>query len=330
MSARRWTTFWALVALVLPTTSRLSAQDINLLLPTDSIEFLYSTAAFEPDTLVGTRFEGDRTQRTNLIFEDGTVLFTKWALAPRGGGCAVTSPCSDDEFNNSPRYEVAAYVVQKLFLDEPEYVVPPTVPRVVPLEWYRTVDDRMDATFGDIESVLVVLQAMLNRVSTEDVFDLDRFDADSAYARNWANLNLFTHLIWHSDSNEGNLLISQSTRNPRIFSVDNGVAFGSEVSNRGTRWRSLQVDRFPAATVERLRAITEEQIHDVLGVLAQWEIVDGEMVPAAPTENLWEERGVREEDGVIQIGLTYDEIDEIWDRVEAFLGRVDSGRFSTF
>ena len=143
-------------------------------------------------------------------------------------------------------------------------------------------------------------------------FDLDRFASDPSYAGHWANTNLFTHFIFQSDSNTGNLLISVMASNPRIFSVDNGVAFQSEESNRGTRWRRLQVDRFPASTVERLRSITEQQLHDLLGVLAQWEVVEGELARVEPTENLRRQRGVREEDGVIQIGLTDEEIDDVW------------------
>ena len=292
-------------------------------------------APFElPDSLVGTRFEGDRTQRVNLAFEDGTTIFTKWAVALRGGGWPGRPRAMrmNDEFNNSPRYEVAAYELQKLFLEEPEFVVPPTVPRAVPLDWYRTLDDDMDPTFRDTGSVLVVLRSMVTFVtdSSDVVFDLDRFASDPAYAGHWANTNLFTHFIFQSDSNTGNLLISVMASNPRIFSVDNGVAFQSEESNRGTRWRRLQVDRFPASTVERLRSITEQQLHDLLGVLAQWEVVEGELARVEPTENLRRQRGVREEDGVIQIGLTDEEIDDVWDRIEFFLERLDRGTFSTF
>jgi len=87
------------------------------------------------------------------------------------------------------------------------------------------------------------------------------------------------------------------------------VAFNSIDSDRGTRWRSLLVDRFPASTVERLRTLTEEQLHQELGVLAQWEVRDDGLVRVPPTENINRRRGVRERDGQIQIGLTDDEID---------------------
>ncbi|MEX1256697.1 MAG: hypothetical protein WEG36_03660 [Gemmatimonadota bacterium] len=299
----------------------LPAQDLNVPLPTDSIEHLLAYAPFEPPAvLIGTRSPNDRTQRVELLFEDGTVLLTKWAPAPRGG----------NRFNNVPRYEIAAYEIQKLFLDEPDFVVPPTVPRIVSLEWYEAVNDDVDPTFSGAASVLVVLQYFLYGVTDEGVFDLQRFEADSLYARHWANANLFTHLIWHSDSNPGNLLISTFDGNPRVFSVDNGVAFRSPDSNRGTEWRTLHVNRFPGATVERLRGLSEARLRAELGVLAQFEIVDGELVRVGPAANLDPGDGVREEDGVVQIGLTDREISEIWNRIEAFLARVDQGRLTTF
>jgi hypothetical protein len=177
---------------------------------------------------------------------------------------------------------------------------------------------------------VVVLQSFVNFVTDEDVWDEDRFDSDPAYARHWANANLFTYLIRHSDSNTGNLLISNFGSNPRIFAVDNGVAFNSIDSDRGTRWRNLLVERFPANTVERLRAVTEEQLHETLGVLAQWAVEDGQLVPMAPGANTSPRRGVRERDNTFQIGLTQDEIDDVWYRIEVFLGGVNNGRYQTF
>jgi hypothetical protein len=310
-----------LVAAVSATPSAIVGQDLNIPIPIDSIEFLLESAPFElPDDLTGTRFQGDRTMRVDLQFDASTSVLTKWAPAPRGG----------EAFNNVPRYEVAAYELQKLFLEEGEVVVPPTVMRAVPLEWYRTLSRDVDATFRSAPSVVVVLQSFVNFVTDEDVWDEDRFDSDPAYARHWANANLFTYLIRHSDSNTGNILISSFASNPRIFAVDNGVAFNSIESDRGTRWRELLVNRFPASTVERLRTLTEEQLHETLGVLAQWEVRDEELVRVSPSENIDRRRGVRERDGRIQIGLTDDEIDDTWYRLEVFLSGVDNGRYQTF
>jgi hypothetical protein len=67
-----------------------------------------------------------------------------------------------------------------------------------------------------------------------------------------------------------------------------------------------------------------------LGVLAQWEVRDDQLVPVPPTANIDARRGVRERDGQIQIGLTRDEINDTWYRLEVFLSSVDSGRYATF
>jgi hypothetical protein len=295
------------------------AQDLNIPIPTDSLEYLLTTAPFEMGELSGTRFAGDRTSRAILTFDTLTSFMTKLAPAPRGG----------EEFNNVPRYEVAAYQLQKLFLPEPEVVVPTTVMRALPLDWYRAKDQGVEATFRRTNSVVVVIQAFLQFVGTDDVWDEDRFRADTTYARYWGNLNLLTYLIRHNDSNSGNLMIS-TLGPPRVFSVDNGVAFNSIDSDRGTRWRNLLVDRFPAATVARLRTITEQQVHDALGVLAQWRIEDEQLVPMAPTENISPRDGVRERNGIVQFGLTRDEIDDVWYRLRTFLREVDAGRYRTF
>lgn len=310
----------AVLALAAPGV--LQAQGSSVLIPPDSLEYLLGEAPFElPDTLVGTRFAEDRTQRVPLWFDDGAVgVVVKWAPAPRGG----------EAFNNVPRYEIAAYELQKLFLPGPEYVVPPTIPRMFPLDWYGTVDGDVRPTFGDAQSVLVVLQYFLFNVSDEDVFDEDRFEADSVYARHWANVNLLTHFVDHKDANKGNLLISMVEGSPRVFAVDNGVAFGSERSDRGSRWGDLQVDRFPRRTVERLMAVTEERLRSELGVLAQYERRGDQLVRVEPEENWRPSRGIREEDEGVQIGLTEREIDRVWDRIESFLDRVREGRLGVF
>jgi len=306
---------------VLGVTGGLAAQDLNMPLPPDSVEFLLAYAPFElPPALTGTRFQGDRTQRVDLVFDSATTVLTKWAPAPRGG----------EAFNNMPRYEVAAYEVQKLFLEDSEVVVPPTVPRMLPLSWYRTLDDRVGETLRGTQSVLVVLQSFVTFVTDENVYDRNRFEADPAYARHWANANVLTYLIRHNDSNIGNLLISSIASNPRVFVVDNGVAFNSTDSNRGTRWRNLLVDRFPSATVARLRNVTRERLHEVLGVLAEWEIRDGEAVRVNPGNNLDARAGVRQRGGRVQIGLTRSEIDDLWYRLEGFLSGFGSGLYRTF
>jgi len=298
----------------------LRAQDLNVMLPVSLIE---QRLKYEPMDIIefrGARVPTDRTQRASLVYPDSSLMAIQFAKAPRGGA----------EFNNEPRYEMAAYVLQKLFLDERDYVVPPTAIRAVPLDWLRGFDPSARATFSRANSVVIVIQYWLYQVSQDNFYDPARFAADTVYARHFADFNLFTHLVNHSDANIGNYLISTSTVNPRVFAVDNGVAFRSEPSDRGFEWRDLRVDRLPRATVERLRALTEADLQAALGVLVQFEVQEGELVMVEPGAPLSTSRGVRESGGVVQFGLTNPEIRDVWNRMRNVLNRVDSGRITVF
>ncbi len=70
MPAQRRTAYAAALAAVALFTGSLPAQDSNILMPTDSIETLFRTQDFEVIDWAGARFEGDRTQRVVLQFED--------------------------------------------------------------------------------------------------------------------------------------------------------------------------------------------------------------------------------------------------------------------
>jgi len=297
-----------------------AAQDANFNLPVEEVERRLREEPLEVLRSQDTRFEGDRTKFVTLQFAGGEVINVKWATAPGGGGT----------FNNQPRYEVAAYELQKLFLDPSEYVVPPTVARVVPLEWYREVEPDGRATFSNTTSVLAVLQYWLNQASPNGVWDEERAGRDTVYARHVGNLNILTYLIRHADSNQGNFFISEYDENPRVFAVDNGVAFRSQESNRGTFWMSLHVDRLPAHTIQRLRELTRAELDERLGVLAQYRVEDGRLVPEAPGANLDPGRGVRITDGTIQLGLSDREIREVADRLEDLLRDVEREDFGLF
>lgn len=298
-----------------------AAQDANIRVHPDTAEARLAHAPFELVRAQDTRFEGDRTQQAMLDFPGGAPMLVKWARAPRGGGT----------FNNRPRYELAAYRLQKLFLEPEEYVVPPTAIRIVPLAWYRSeVDPRAPATFSDLDQVLVVLQYWLWAVTGEGVYDEARFERDTAYARHLANMNTFCYLIRHNDANVGNFLRSENDANPRVFAVDNGVAFESQESNRGHEWRRMRVDRIPRETVERLRSLTLDRLHRELGVLVQFERSGGRMTAVEPGPNLDPGDGLRREDGVVQLGLTRGEIVDVWDRLQDLLEEVDEGELGVF
>lgn len=311
----------ALTALAAPAATPALAQDAHIMAPVDSVEHRLRFEAFDILDERGSRFEGDRTSRVVLNFPDGELMAVKWAPAPFRG----------EEFNNTPRYEAAAYEIQKLFLDEPEFVVPPTVLRAVPVAWYRRLDPNAGATFRNTESVLVALQYWLFNVTGGEVWDEDRFQRDPVYARHVANLNILTYLIRHNDANEGNILISSTQETPRLFSVDNGLSFDSEASDRGTDWRRMRVDRVPAATVERLRGLTEADLVRALETIAQFRIQpDGQLALVPATANLSPDRGIRTEGELIQLGLTRREIRDVWRRLGQLLEDVDDGDLRTF
>ena len=98
-------------------------QDSNYLIPVDSIEARLRDGDLHAVDVHGSRVQGDDIFRITLMYPDSSVFVAKLAIAPVGGSA----------FNDEPRYELAAYAIQKLFLDQDQFVVPPAVARVVPL-----------------------------------------------------------------------------------------------------------------------------------------------------------------------------------------------------
>lgn len=307
-----------LAIVALPPPAALHAQFLH---PPDTLERWLLEEEFELGGSRGSRYPGDRTSQVQLFFDNGQSVLVKWAEAARGG----------DTWNNVPRYERAAYELQKLFLGPEEYSVPPTVLRTFPLEWYReSFDSTARPTFEDTRSVLVVLQYWLLAVEPFEELDEERFERDRAYARHVANMNVLTYLIDHKDENEGNFLISRNENDPRAFSVDNGVAFRSRPSDRGTYWDEIRVGALPTRTVERLRAIDLEDLAGALAVVDQFEVTPGgSLERVEPTPGLDGRFGVRREEGVIQIGLTDSEIEDVHDRLADLLEEIAEGELET-
>lgn len=304
-------------------------QDSNFLFPIEEIEETLRQGELQILAMRPSRgLPGERTYQATIQSGE-RVLQAKYAPARKGA----------DEFNNRPRYELAAYEIQKLFLDPSEYVVPPTVLRCFPLDVVQSALDLVgsdmtpaaEPTFDEWRMTLVALQYWLLLVEVPDKLrDKKRLKADETYARHLGHLNLLTYLIRHSDSNEGNFLRSADPSNPRVFSVDNGVAFSWETSDRGTYWRELRLDRYPASSIERLRAHTLEDLQQRLGTLAQFEVQDAACVEVEPTENLDPGRGVRHDDTGFQLGLTETEIRNLHNRLTRLIDWIDEGRYAVF
>jgi hypothetical protein len=311
----------ALAAAAIPAPA--SSQDLNVTRPPAQLERMLGDA---PMRIVAAEIsrpkaKGDITLKAEVAFGDEPPLRVKLRKAEPGA----------DDFNNVPRYDLAAYELQKLLVDGPEYPVPPTALRFVPLAEFRRYTDDVSPTFRGSDEVLAVVQYWLQEVKlAEDVLDPARFAADPVYARHIGQLNVFTYLIDHKDSNLGNFLISRAEQGPRVFSIDHGVAFASKDSDRGELWRSMRVDLLPADTVARLRALTRAELEARLAVLAQWRLVDGRFVAERPGANLGAGRGVRIEDGVVQMGLSSREIAQVWQRREQLLRSIDAGKISVW
>ena len=207
-----------------------AAQDLNITRP---VEVLEQELGSEPFEIVAAEIsrpkaKGDITLKAEVSFAGQPPYRVKLRKAEPGA----------EDFNNRPRYDLAAYELQKLFLDPEEYVVPPTALRMVPLAEFRKYSLDVSPTFRGSDDVLGVLQYWLQDVIViADVYDPRRFASDPVYAWHIGQMNIFTFLIEHGDSNVGNFLISRAEEGARVFSIDNGVAFAYNESDRGEHAR---------------------------------------------------------------------------------------------
>ena len=86
----------------------------------------------------------------------------------------------------------------------------------------------------------------------------------------------------------------------------------------------------PLSTVNRLRDLKEKDL-DTLGVVLQLEAdSDGILRIEKPGEPIDEEDGVSVHETTIQLGLTDDEIEDVWERIEDLLEDVDDGKIPVF
>ena len=302
-----------------------AAQDRNITLPVADLERMLGS---EPMQIVDARISRpklqgavDITLKADVSFSGQPPIRLKVRKAERGA----------EVFNNVPRYDLAAYELQKLLMDAEEYVVPPTALRMLPIAEMRPYTSALRATFPGSDDVLCVVQYWLQDVAVPaDVLFPARFESDALYARHIGQLNVFTYLINHRDSNLGNFMISAVPEGARVFSIDHGVAFASEPSDRGELWKSMRVKRLPADTVARLRKLTEADLESRLSVLAQWKLENGHYVAVSPGANLAPRFGVRRDEGVVQMGLSNSEIGAVWSRARKLLRMIDDGDIATY
>lgn len=237
-----------------------------------------------------------------------------------------------DGFNNSPRKEIAAFAIQRLFLDPEDYVAPSATMRCYPIGPYRETHPMASATLDEIDCALGVASVWVFDVTIPPtVYDEERFLAEREYATFMSNLNVFTYLLDHRDGREGNFLLAQDAARPQTFSIDNGIAFGPLFYNYFVpNWNKLRVAAVRASTIDRLRTVKREDL-DFLLVVDQLEVNEQRMlVPVGPGPVMDPNDGATYENGVLQFGLTKREIDGVYKRMQKLIGAVDSGRVPTF
>ncbi|MDJ0869178.1 MAG: hypothetical protein QNK03_23940 [Myxococcota bacterium] len=240
-----------------------------------------------------------------------------------------------DGWNNSPRKELAAFKVQQLFLDPVDFVVPTTAVQCLPLDRARKLVGSTSPSIEGTNCVLVTIAMWLQDVTLPDLlYDEERFLSEPRYAYNFANFNVLTHLIAHRDNRTGNFLVSKDDEDRRVYAIDNGSTFGAWFFNWffpwTYRWHDLRVPALPRQTVERLRALSREDL-DVLAVVSQLEADEAGMLRvSAPTVPIDPGEGVRVDGTTVQFGLTTDEIDDVWERIEELLEDVDEGDLAIF
>lgn len=240
-----------------------------------------------------------------------------------------------DGLNNSPRKELAAYAIQRFFLDPIDYVVPTFGVRCVPIEEWKKRRVGRPVVLDDTECALNSYAFWLQDVTLPDpLFDDDRFATDARYAYNLGNFNILTYLISHHDNRLGNFLVSKDERDRRVFAIDNGTSFGAILFNwfypPHFSWRRIKVPALPLVTVDRLRSLEEEDLQ-ALAVIVQLEAdSDGILRVAEPGAPFDEDEGVSVRGTTLQLGLSDDEIEDVWERIEDLLEDVDKGRIGTF
>jgi len=307
-------------ALCLAPVQPAGARSANLAWPPAQLATRLASEPFEIITAKPSRgLKNEVGLKAQVRFADGTEMTVKVRPAARGAS----------EFNNEPRYELAAWLLQQLFLDPPDYVVPPTALRMLPLKTVEQYSPKVRSTFTDADQVLVVLQYWLENVEPKgDILDPARFASDTEYARRLGNMNILTYIIRHKDSNFGNFLISTVPDEPSAWSVDNGVAFAAEESDRGAAWADIRLDWLPRPAIDRLSRIDRAALEHDLASFAEWHLENGSYVAATPGEAMSKYRGVRHKKGVVQMGLTDHEIRDVERRIERLLSDVGKGKIA--
>ncbi|HEU5073766.1 MAG TPA: hypothetical protein VFU02_06325 [Polyangiaceae bacterium] len=236
---------------------------------------------------------------------------------------------------NDARKEIVAYRTQQLFLLPHEYVVPPTTGRCLDLKTYRAhLDREAEASFEGTSCVFGSLSYWLENVKGSEPFSSDRFAHDVEYRRAMADVNTFTFVIQHGDTHDKNFLMTkeEESAQARVYSPDNAIAFSpyfrNPVEHFRRNWYDLRVPALRAAVVDRLRHLERKDV-SALSVVEQYRIERGALIPTKLGAPIGDS-GVRRAGKTLQLGLTPEESERLFERVQLLLSKVRSGEVEVF
>ncbi|HKO52833.1 MAG TPA: hypothetical protein VJV79_34230 [Polyangiaceae bacterium] len=249
-------------------------------------------------------------------------------------------PQSSDDLINESRKELAAYAVQKLFLDDTEFVAPPTVARCFPLREYQRFVPSEKATFAGtdcvfgfasywLEDVLTVGAARTRGLlATDGIWDANRFGSDPVYRRSLANANLLTYSINHGDAHDEQFLLQSTARGWRAFVVDNTISFQS-IKNPmllfREDWSQIHVSWFPKKAIDRLAKLSDDD-YAALGSVEELQKHQGnQLVPVQPVNRPAKSDGsaMSWHGDRLRVGLSANEIELVKSRIHSLLARSD-------
>jgi hypothetical protein len=306
-------------AALLP-TGEAAAVPRNWPLPPLELEKRFWDQEFKIQEVKGAGGGVTGASKLKIQYADGKVLKVKWKAVP---------PKKADGWNNSPRKEIATYVAQRFVVDPDDYMIPTVAPHCLMLEEYKVIDPEAKPSIKGSNCVLGLLAIWMEDLEDPwPFYDEALFKSDPKYARYLSDMNVVLYLVDHRDGRRGNLLRSTDKSDPRVYAVDNGIAFDTFPWNfLVPNWNDLRVPWIRKETVDRLRKIEKGQLERALGVLAEMETdSSGGLHLVEPTANMGPNKGVRIEEHRIQFGLTEDEIEDVEERLEELLEKVDEGK----
>jgi hypothetical protein len=244
-------------------------------------------------------------------------------------------PSDLDGINNSPRRELAAYAIQRFFLEPVDYVVPTVGARCIPLDEWKKRNKHKPTRVAGTECALLSYAFWIHDVTLPDrLYDEQRFLTDARYAYNLANFNILTYLVNHHDTRTGNVLVSKIDDDRRVFAIDNGTTFGTFFFNwfypPTFQWRNIKVPALPRNAVNRLRKLEEDDLESLEVILQLEADQDGILRIEKPADAFDDDEGADVRGTTVQLGLTEDEIEDVWERIEDLLEDIDDGKIGVF